>query len=319
MTAHPSSRSKSSEPYQPYRLELVQETPNSLTFKQGSLARWRSVRKAWVDLLEAMVFFLLPVATFFSPVPLYVREHWSLSLPSAPAAYYWIAIVLLAIPLFYTALIKPCFVLWTVDCRRKQIIRSVTNGVGMELQTFFDFHEVIAVDVLQRYVPNGRENSYCWLILDSGHKVFFSAAKTNVDKRSKAIVLKHHLVMAEKMRDALQIYTPPAIRSSRLNIPPADRPEAPVTLKSIWASITPHKQQRQERIAHMRRQVAADPQNGQAWEDLAFALSLSLDDSIRQEVVEAYRKAEALYRKAGNMKRAEFVSRMLRKLGSDLP
>jgi hypothetical protein len=138
-----------------------------------------------------------------------------------------------------------------------------------------------------------------------------------VDKRSKAIVLKHHLVMAEKMRDALQIYTPPAIRSSRLNIPPADRPEAPVTLKSIWASVTPHKQQRQERIAHMRRQVAADPQNGQAWEDLAFALSLSLDDSIRQEVLEAYRKAEALYRKAGNMKRAEFVSSVLRKLGSD--
>jgi hypothetical protein len=319
MTVHPSSRPKSSQPYQPYRLELVQETPHSLAFKQGSLSRWRSVHRAWVDLLEAMVFFLLPVATFFSPVPLYLRTHWSISLPSAPPAYYWIAVALLAIPLLYTALVKPCFVIWKVDCQRKQIIRSVTNGVGMELQTFFDFSEVIGVDVLQRYVPNGRENSYCWLILDSGHKIFFSACKTNVDKRSKAIVLKHHLVMAEKMRDALKIYTPPAIRSSRLNIPPAERPEAPVTLKSMWDSIASKRQQRQERIAYMRRQVAADPQNGQAWEDLAFALSLSLDDNIRQEVVEAYRKAEALYRKAGNMQRAEFVSSMLRKLGSDLP
>ena len=263
------------------------------------------------------MFFLLPVAAFFSPVPLYLREQWSIPFPSAPAAYHWIGIALLVIPLFYTSLVKPCFVLWTVDRQRKHIIRSVTNGVGMELQTFFDFSEVIAVDVLQRYVPNGRENSYCWLILDSGHKVFLSACKTNVGKRSKAIVLKHHLVMAEKMRDALQLYTPPAIRSSRLNIPPAEQSEMPVTLKSLWTAITPNKQQRQERIAYMRRQVDTDPQNGQAWEDLAFALSLSLDDSIRHEVVEAYRQAEALYRKAGNMKRAEFVSRILRKLGGD--
>lgn len=317
MTAHPSSRAKSSESYQPYRLEILQETPQSLTFRQGSLSRWRSVRRAWVDLAEAMVFFLLPVAAFFSPVPLYLREHWSIALPSAPSAYHWIGIILPVLPLFYAALVKPCFVIWTVDAKRKQIIRSVTNGVGMELETFFDFNEIIGVDVLQRYVPNGRENSYCWLILDSGHKVFFSACKTNRDKRSKAIALKHHLVVAEKIRDALQIYTPPAIRSDRLNIPPVDRPEAPITLKSVWASIASNRQQRQERIAHMRRQVAADPQNGQAWEDLAFALSLSLDDSIRHEVVEAYRQAESLYRKAGNMKRAEFVSSILRKLGSD--
>jgi hypothetical protein len=317
MTAHPSSHSKSSQPYQPYRLELIQETNHTLTFRQGSLPRWRSVRKAWVDLLEALIFFLLPVATFFSPVPLYMREHWSISLPSAPDAYYWIGILLLSIPLFYTALVKPCFVVWTFDHTRKHIIRSVTNGVGMELQTFFDFSEVIAVDVLQRYVPNGRENSYCWLILDSGHKVFFSACKTNVDKRSKAIVLKHHLMMAEKMRDALQIYTPPAIRSNRLNIPPAEQPEAPITLKSVWNSMAPKKQQRQERIAYMRSQVEADPQNGQAWEDLAFALSLSLDDSIRQEVVEAYRKAEDIYRSTGNLQKAEFVSSILRKLGGE--
>jgi hypothetical protein len=186
------------------------------------LPRWRAVRKAWVDLLEASIFFLLPVATFFSPIPSFVREHFSIALPSAPEDYYWIGLMLLALPLFYTALVKPCFVVWTFDRTRKHIIRSVTNGVGMELQTFFDFGEVVAVDVLQRYVPNGRETSYCWLILDSGHKVFFSSCKTNVDKRSKAIVLKHHLAMAEKMRDALQIYTPPAIRSNRLNIPPAE-------------------------------------------------------------------------------------------------
>lgn len=222
MTAHPRSRSRSAHPYQPYRLELIQETPHSLTFRQGSLSRWRAVRKAWVDLLEASIFFLLPVATFFSPIPLFVREHFSIALPSAPEDYYWIGLMLLVLPLFYTALVKPCFVVWTFDRTRKHIIRSVTNGVGMELQTFFDFDEVVAVDVLQRYVPNGRETSYCWLILDSGHKVFFSSCKTNVDKRSKAIVLKHHLAMAEKMRDALQLYTPPAIRSNRLNVPPAE-------------------------------------------------------------------------------------------------
>jgi hypothetical protein len=214
MTARPRSRSRSAHPYQPYRLELVQETLHSMTFRQGSLSRWRSVRKVWADLLEASIFFLLPVAAFFSPIPLFVREHFSVALPSAPEDYYWVGLMLLALPLFYTALIKPCFVVWTFDRTRKQIIRSVTNGVGIEIQTF--------LDVLQRYVPNGRETSYCWLILDSGHKVFFSACKTNVDKRSKAIVLKHHLAMAEKMRDALQIYTPPAIRSNRLNIPPAE-------------------------------------------------------------------------------------------------
>lgn len=186
------------------------------------MSRWRAVHKAWVDLLEASIFFLLPVATFFSPIPLFVREHFSIALPSAPENYSWIGLMLLALPLFYTALVKPCFVVWTFDRTRKHIIRSVTNGVGMELQTFFDFDEVVAVDVLQRYVPNGRETSYCWLILDSGYKVFFSSCKTNVDKRSKAIVLKHHLAMAEKMRDALQMYTPPAIRSNRLNVPPAE-------------------------------------------------------------------------------------------------
>jgi hypothetical protein len=317
MTARQSQSPSSASAYQPYRLELIQETPQTLTFKQGSLSRRQAVKKAWVDLLEALIFFLLPVSAFFSPVPLYVREHWGLKLPSAPAAYHWIGLAVLVIPIVYTALIKPCFVVWTFDRTRKHIIRAVTNGVGMELQTFFEFREILAVDVYQRYTPGGRENSYCWLILDSGHKVFFSACKTGVDRRSKALIRKHHLQIAERMREVMQIYTPPAARADRLVVPPASQQDPQASFKEIYTTLFQGKKQRQERIEFMRRQVIEDPQNGQAWEDLAFALSLSVDDSLRQEVIEAYRQAETLYRSTGNLTKAEFVASVLRKIAPD--
>jgi hypothetical protein len=314
-----SPRPSAINPYQPYRLELVEEKPSSLTFRQGDLGRRAALRKAWLDLVEAMVFCLIPVALFFSPFPQLARERWAISVPGAPAATHWVGWMVVLIPIVYTALIKPCFVVWTFDRQRQRIVRAVTNGIGVELQTFFEFREILSVDVLQRHVPDGRENSYCWLILDSGHRVLLSACKTDADKRSKAIILKHHLLVSEQVRDLMQMYTPPAIRSERLHIPPAplpvDAPTPAFSWRSLWANLGVSKKQRQARITQMRRQVAADPSSGQAWEDLAFALSL--ESSQRHEVIEAYRKAESLYRSHGNQKKADFVARILRQLNRE--
>jgi hypothetical protein len=209
--------------YYPQRLELIHETPTTLTFQRGSLPRSKAIKKAWIDYLEALVFFLLPVAAFFSPLPLmakpWLKAQLELDLTVVPADAYWIGLAVLAIPTVYTAFFRPCFAIWTFDKSRRQIERVITNGVGVELSTYFNFNEVVDIEVSQYWAGEKKKHYYCWLVLDSGYRIFLSHCKTGVDRRSKNMILYHHLVLAEKMRGLMSLYTPPSQRANRIGVP----------------------------------------------------------------------------------------------------
>jgi hypothetical protein len=209
--------------HHPQRLELIHETPTTLTLQRGSLPRSQALKKAWIDYAEALVFFLLPVATFFSPLPLMAKPWlqaklaWDFTV--APSSAYWVGIAVLVAPTVYTAFFRPCFAIWTFDKSRRQIERVITNGVGVELSTYFNFNEVVDIEVSQYWAGEKKKHYYCWLVLDSGYRIFLSHCKTGVDRRSKNMILYHHLVLAEKMRGLMSLYTPPSQRANRIGVP----------------------------------------------------------------------------------------------------
>jgi hypothetical protein len=204
--------------YYPQRLELIQETASSLTFQRGSLPRKRALRKAWVDYAEVMIFFFLPVAAFFSPIPGIMNTwDWPVILPTSPVGYHWVSVALIMVPTVYAAIFRSCFAVWTFDKATRRIERIVTNGLGVEISTYFHFQEVVDVEVSQHWASTNKEHFYCWLVLDSGYRVFLSHSKSD-DRRSRNTTLRHHLVLAEKMRGLLSLYTPPSQRSSRFTV-----------------------------------------------------------------------------------------------------
>jgi hypothetical protein len=207
--------------YYPNRLELIHETPNTLTFQRGSLPKPKALKKAWIDYLEALVFFLLPVAAFFSPLPQLMEEKLALDLDltAVPPSCYWISFAVIFIPTGYAAFLRPCFAMWTFDKSSRRIQRVITNGLGIELSTYFDFSEVVDIEVCQYWAGEKKKHYYCWLVLNSGYRIFLSHCKTGVDRRSKNLMLHHHLVLAEKMRGLLALYTPPSQRANRIRIP----------------------------------------------------------------------------------------------------
>jgi hypothetical protein len=209
--------------YHPQRLELIHETSTTLTFQRGSLPRSKAIKKAWIDYLEALVFFLLPVATFFSPLPSLAKPWFeaqlNIDIILVPPSAYWMGLAILAIPTVYTACFRPCFAIWTFDKSRRQIERVVTNGLGIEIGTYFNFNEVVDIEVSQYWAGEKKKHYYCWLVLDSGYRIFLSHCKTGVDRRSKNMILYHHLALAEKMRGLMSMYTPPSQRANRIGVP----------------------------------------------------------------------------------------------------
>jgi hypothetical protein len=210
--------------YYPQRLELIHETISSLTFQRGTLPRGRALRKAWIDYAEAMIFFFLPVAAFFSPLPKLINTSGlSVTLPTSPVEHHWVSICLIIIPTVYAAVFRSCFALWTFDKATRRIERIVTNGLGLEISTYYHFQEVVDVEVSQHWAGATKEHSYCWLVLDSGYRIFLSHCKTDADRRSKNITLRHHLVLAEKVRSLMSLYTPPSQRADRIVVPAHDK------------------------------------------------------------------------------------------------
>jgi hypothetical protein len=205
--------------YYPHRLELIHETPNTLTFQRGSLPRSKALKKAWIDYLEALVFFLLPVAAFFSPLLQWLKDKLDMEITVVPAEYYWVGLAVIIVPTCYVAFFRPCFAVWTFDKSTRQIERVITNGLGIELSTAFHFNEVVDIEVSQYWAGEKKKHYYCWLVLDSGYRIFLSHCKTGVDRRSKNMMLYHHLVLAEKMRGLMSLYTPPSQRADRIGVP----------------------------------------------------------------------------------------------------
>ena len=205
--------------YYPNRLELIHETPHTLTFQRGSLPRSKALQKAWMDYLEALVFFLLPVAAFFSPLSQLLKEKLVPELNVASPSYYWLGLAIIVVPTCYMAFFRPCFAIWTFDKSTRQIQRVITNGLGVELSTYFMFNEVVDIEVSQYWAGEKKKHYYCWLVLDSGYRIFLSHCKTGVDRRSKNLMLYHHFVLAEKMRSLLSLYTPPSQRPDRIGVP----------------------------------------------------------------------------------------------------
>jgi hypothetical protein len=205
--------------YYPHRLELIHETPHTLTFQRGSLPRAKAIKKAWIDYLEALVFFFLPVAAFFSPLPKLLQGLLGNDMTLVPPSAYWVGLAVIIIPTCYAAFFRPCFAIWTFDKSTRQIQRIITNGLGIELSTYFNFNEVVDIEVSQYWAGEKKKHYYCWLVLNSGYRIFLSHCKTGVDRRSKNLMLYHHLVLAEKMRGLLSLYTPPSQRADRIGVP----------------------------------------------------------------------------------------------------
>jgi hypothetical protein len=151
--------------------------------------------------------------------------------------------------------------------------------------------------------------------IKSGKPIQLSQSSYESDKRRQAIAVKYHLEMAEKIRDFMGFdhdFLPLGARSEDVYIPTADeiRREEEADRKFAMAYVSKlfaSKAKKKQFQAELRMQVTQDPENPQVWERLAMILVYSKD--TRPEAIQAYQKAEKLYRKRGNFFEAEKMKR----------
>ena len=110
---------------------------------------------------------------------------------------------------------------------------------------------------------------------------------------------------------------PPGKRLEEVRIPTEAELQASTAasrerLKQLMGMVFSGRKGRQKRIKDLREQVSHDSNNAKAWDQLGVALSFQRDEI--SEVQNAYRRAEMLYRKEGELDRADELAALLKKL-----
>lgn len=294
-------------------LQIVQESPTTLTL-QTRVSKAQAMRLAWATrfpLGVGFTFFLGIIALMImSSSGQGVTQNsvgWAVYIGLVPFALVWAC-----------TLFSACYQTLTFDRAQQQLIWKTTNLVGKSRVRRILFTNIQAVDLTEQDSEMD-DSASLFLVLTNKRKLHLSRSPSIRNQIDWTTTLKNHRELAEKIRLCLGL--PPDLtlgkRSEEVRIPTeAELQESTAAsrerLKQLIGMGFSGQKGRQKRIKDLREQVAHDSDNPKAWDQLGVALSFQRDEI--SEVQNAYRRAEMLYRKQGELDRADELAALLKKL-----
>ncbi len=154
-----------------------------------------------------------------------------------------------------------------------------------------------------------------YISLVTGKEITLSQSSYTCDLRQKALALKHHREVAEKMRASIGLETDIGDRAEDVSVPTEEEIREEwsaiwTTVSSIFNGTFAGKPNLQTRIELVRHRIAQNLDNAEDWEQLAWLLVRQKE--TLQEGLTAYRRAEKLYRDGGRTTKAELIASILR-------
>lgn len=290
-------------------LQIIQESSTTLTL-QTRVSKAQAMRSAWATRLTVGIgftFFLGIVALMvMSGSGQGVSQNsvvWAVYMGLVPLALVWACL-----------LFSACYQTLTFDRAQQQLIWKTTNLVGKSRVRRILFANIQAVDLTEQDSEMDDSASLS-LVLTNKRKLQLSHSPSIRDQIDWTTTLKNHQELAEKMRLCLGL--PPGKRLEEVRIPTEAELQASTAasrerLKQLMGMVFSGRKGRQKRIKDLREQVSHDSNNAKAWDQLGVALSFQRDEI--SEVQNAYRRAEMLYRKEGELDRADELAALLKKL-----
>jgi hypothetical protein len=307
---------------------------------QPYASRSKVMRTAWMGMLG----FLLMVLPF-TILPTFLVTLFGLIALSAVAPGlqnhpFTLTVILL---LWGTAFLGIVFLIWkavedsgyktfTFDRIQKQLVINTATIIGRKVVKTIPFSQIRDVQWHERQ-HEGISMSV-FLVLDDRevlgithpNKIVISSFGSVTSARTVKILTanKHHQELLFLVRDALGLSTQEiADQLERMPTIPTEEElqqqqsqaiaDARESLKKIAKLTFASQESKSADLELLRSQVRNYPEDPQKWEQLAQVLSLQKNQS-KDEVVDAYRKAELLYLDRGNAIAAAVIAQTLKKL-----
>ncbi|MBD2626661.1 hypothetical protein [Trichormus variabilis] len=313
-------------------LQLVHESPLELTFQRGNIAQSTVIKTAkekWFVNTIAVAVWVCGIG-FGCRIILYSFHDFTQLVQLANMLFH---VLMWGIPviflIFIYILYSPCFIIWTFDQTTKHLLQIKTNLLGKHQKRIFDFSKIQAIQVEQDYDSDFQsfECSELYVVLKSGQQITLSQSSYESNSRKKAIALKHHRELAEKMRSFVGLGNeaiPKNERAEAVYIPSEEEINQEIEAghklaKQVFGTLFSSKAKKQETLQELRSQVNQDPTNPAAWESLAMMLGLQrLQRDTQLECLEAYQQAEKLYRQLGDTDKANEIQSLIKRVNKSL-
>ncbi len=306
-------------------LQLVQSTSEQLTYQRGLLSQSEAIGQGWRSALTILV----SLGAFSAAIFIVMWNSRVLnSIPDNPAGINLFLLVwgmgMFGIPLSIIVynLFKPYFIVWTFDRVERKLKQESINLFKQRWTKIYQFENIQQVDVKQNQDLDSSYNKCCelYITLRSGKQFTMSQSFYTRDCRDRAIALKHHREIAEKMRTLLGHVTAKSEQADLVFIPNLREIEAEQAanwemLKSLGGTLFSSKAKRQSQIENLQAKLITDRENPQLWETLGFHLAINKQE---RESIEALFKAEAIYRDRGDEVRANELADKLASFQSKL-
>jgi hypothetical protein len=218
------------------------------------------------------------------------------------------------------------------DRRQQELVINTATIIGRKVSKIIPFSQIRDAQFYED--QNDGVSMRVFLVLDDwnilgltySNKIVLSAF-ANVSSATTVQTLtvsKHHQELLLAVRSALGLSTNEiAARVQRIPAIPTEVElkqqqtqaitDATESLKKIAKLTFASKSTKSANLETLRSQTRSEPDNPQVWEELAIALSLQPDPPT-DEIVNAYRRAEALYLDWGEVIQAATISKTLKSI-----
>ncbi len=207
----------------------------------------------------------------------------------------------------------------TVTIIGRKVIRTIPFSQIQEAQWQESQHDGISISVFLAL------SDWKILGLNQAQKIILSSfGVVSSEKTIKTLTAqKHHKELLRSVREALgfstqQIVdelrrTPEIPTEEELNRQKAEAVfEAKESLKQLAKTIFASQEKKAESLEVLRSKTRNFPDDPQAWEDFAMLLALQ-KRAVKDEVIQAYRRAETLYFERGEITKAATIAQMIKK------
>jgi hypothetical protein len=246
----------------------------------------------------------------------------------------WVMAIAAIVWLIWKAIEDSGYKTFTFDRLQKQLVINTATIIGRKVVKTIPFNQIRDAQFLEE--RHDGISMRVWLILDDWEILGLThpntivlsafATITNIETVQTLTASKHHQELLLLVRSTLgfstqeieaQVRRIPAIPTAaelkqQQNQAIADAVDslqkiARLTFTSPAAKLT--------ELASLRTKTLTDPDNPQAWEQFALALSIQKNPP-KSEIISAYQRAEALYLAQGNIVNADAITHTLKLLGA---
>jgi hypothetical protein len=300
------------------QLILVHNTEIVSSFQAGgskSIAiqnGWRDVQRKCLFFLGWILFNAIFMRSSFGAINTFglFGVFWAMG-------YYGIAGFIAIYSLF-----KPRFVVWDFNRTQRQLTKTSVNVLNRTHQHRFSFDRIQSVEVIEHQDSDSEYRKCTELFIRLQNKQEFTLSQSGYSSQpvDQKIALKHHLELAENMRDRIGLANPQEFgqRSQDIKIRATSETIKPATsLKHIVSLLSGGNGDRDLQISNLRQKLAHNSQDVTSLEKLALLL---IDrQSTYQEGIEAYQQTAQMYREMGYQTRAADIEAQLAQWATQLP